>query len=453
MRMRLPPWSQTVLYAVLLAAALATAVGMALLAPAHRSFGLTTADASGGGPVHTVPAHIESVFTGNCGFNAQGLPITNPPPGQGEACVLATVKITGGKAAGLLTQLQLTPGPGTPPLHAGEAVRVEATHATDGPAYVFADFDRHRSLLVLGIVAALVLVGVARLRGLAALVGLGAGVAMVVLFLIPGILAGEPALPLTLTGSAALLIVLLYLVHGPSTRTSCALAGTLLGLGITGVAAYAGVHIASLYGQNDEDLVTVQTYSHQLDIRSLIIAGFVIGALGALNDLTVTQASTVWELRAANPALGGRVVYRAAMRVGRDHIASAVYTLVFAYVGTALPSLLLFSLADQRVLDVITSDTVAIELLAAMVGVVGLVAVVPVTTALAAYISGQLPARSLLASGHGHVHAVIPHPGNGTDQVKAPDPAGTPPAASPAAPTRPRPRPRPDPKPGDRRRG
>jgi uncharacterized membrane protein len=382
------------LFTALLLATVATVVGFALLVPAHRGFraaGLN--DGAGGAPLRSVPARVESVFDGFCTFTATGVATPLTTGDGGQACVLATARIEGGAARGTVTQLELTPGAGTPPISAGERIRVVATGTGQGPAYVFYDFDRHRSLLLLGFLVAALIVVVGRFRGLAAVLGLVAGGAMVVLFLIPGLLAGEPVLPLTLVGSAGLLIVLLFLVHGVSTRTSCALAGTLIGLGIAGGAAYAGVHFASLYGQDDGALINIQSYAPQVNVRSLIIAGFVLGALGALNDLTVTQASTVWELRAADPTCSGRALYRAAMRVGRDHLASAAYTLVFAYAGTALPTLLLFSISDQPVLDVITNDTVAISLIAALVGVVGLVAVVPMTTALATYVSGARPAE------------------------------------------------------------
>lgn len=146
--------AQRALFALLLAAAVATSVGMAILAPAHRTFRVAAAFTSGGRPLHTVPARVEKVAPGYCGISDTGQVVLNPPSGQGSACVLATVRLLGGATRGTSTQLQLTPGPGTPPVSAGERIRVYPTGAPVGPAYVFADFDRHRSLLLLGILAA-----------------------------------------------------------------------------------------------------------------------------------------------------------------------------------------------------------------------------------------------------------------------------------------------------------
>ena len=108
-----------------------------------------------------------------------------------------------------------------------------------------------------------------------------------------------------------------------------------------------------------------------------------IGALGALDDVTVTQTTAVWELRAADPGLRGIALFRSAMRIGRDHVASAVNTLVLAYAGTTLPLLLLFTVAQRGLDDVLTTQVIAIEVVRTLVGSVGLVASVPLTTAVA----------------------------------------------------------------------
>ena len=112
-------------------------------------------------------------------------------------------------------------------------------------------------------------------------------------------------------------------------------------------------------------------------------AGFIIGALGVLNDVTITQASATFELAAAGEP-SRLATFRAAMRVGRDHIASTVYTLVFAYAGSALPLLLLFSVASQPFGSLLTTDQVAIELARAFVGGIAIALSVPLTTAVAA---------------------------------------------------------------------
>ena len=141
-----------------------------------------------------------------------------------------------------------------------------------------------------------------------------------------------------------------------------------------------------LTGLASEEGVYLQTVGGRLNLSGVILAGIVIGALGALNDVTVTQASAVWELHAVNPTLRARALYRSAMRIGRDHIASTVDTLVLAYVGASLPLFIIFTLADRRVGDILTSEVVAGEVVRTLVGSIGLVASVPLTTGLAAVV-------------------------------------------------------------------
>lgn len=111
-----------------------------------------------------------------------------------------------------------------------------------------------------------------------------------------------------------------------------------------------------------------------------LLAGIVIGSLGVLNDVTVTQASAMWEIHSANPAVSARDLYASAMRIGRDHIASTVDTLVLAYAGAALPLFVIFTVADRRLGDVLTGEVVAQEIVQTLVGSLGLIAAVPITT-------------------------------------------------------------------------
>jgi uncharacterized membrane protein len=130
-------------------------------------------------------------------------------------------------------------------------------------------------------------------------------------------------------------------------------------------------------------------FSEGLDFQGLVLAGIVLGAMGALDDVTVTQASAVWELRTANPSLTPAQLYRAGLRIGRDHIASTVNTLVLAYSGAALPLLALFVLSDQSFSSLANSEAVATEIIRTLVGSIGLVAAVPLTTWLAARVASE----------------------------------------------------------------
>jgi len=190
-------------------------------------------------------------------------------------------------------------------------------------------------------------------------------------------------------GSSLIMFAVLYLTHGLSARTSTAVLGTLLSLALIGALGAAFSAAARLTGLDDQTTDLIAALGTGIDARGLLLAGMVIGALGVLDDVTVTQTSAVWELRRANPDLGARELFGAAMRIGRDHVASAVNTLVLAYAGAALPLMLLFSLAGPGLGDVVTSQEVATEVVRTLVGSIGLVASVPITTAIAAAVASR----------------------------------------------------------------
>jgi uncharacterized membrane protein len=197
-----------------------------------------------------------------------------------------------------------------------------------------------------------------------------------------------------LVAAAVILFVVLYLAHGVSARTSTALLGTLLSLGLTGLLGWAATGLTKLTGLSAEQLPYLQTAGARVSVTGLLLCGLVIGTLGVLNDATVTQASAVWELHAADPAAGPLRLYRSAMRIGRDHIASTIYTLVLAYAGSALPVLLLFTVSGRSTHDVLTGDEIAGEILRGLVGGVGIAASVPITTAVAAAVVGTAVRRA-----------------------------------------------------------
>lgn len=290
----------------------------------------------------------------------------------------------------------------TPPellaeIERGDAVRAVVLPESSGMAddsLVFLDFVRGPPLLLLAAVFTLLVVLVARLRGLAALVGLGLSLAGLAGFTLPALLSGGPALPITVVSATAMMTVLLYLAHGFSARTTAALLGTVVGIALTaGVAAWAtgAAHLTGLSGEYGRDLLA---YAPQTSLRGVLLCGFVLAGLGVLNDVTITQASAVWELRAAAPEVTRRDVFTRAMRIGRDHIASTVYTVSFAYVGASLPLVLLVAMSDRALLDVLTAGEVAEEVARTLVGSIGLVVTIPVTTAIAAAVAGR---RSLEA--------------------------------------------------------
>jgi uncharacterized membrane protein len=316
------------------------------------------------------------------------VPILPPPdsaPGVGQTeCISATVRLLSGPDEGAEFVLDVLSSPLTPFPEEGRVLLSYEPNADPGDQYAFADVERRSPLLLLGALFAIAVVVLGRWTGLRALVGLGLSLVLVTVFVLPALLAGSNALLVALVGSAAVMFVVLYLAHGIRVQTSIAVLGTLASLLLTVGLAELFVRLSSLTGLGSDETGLISSTVGTIDLRGLLLAGIVIGSLGVLDDVTVTQSSAVWELHLANPAASARELYRSGIRIGRDHIASTVNTLVLAYVGASLPLLVVYSLADARLQDVLTSEVVAQEVVRTLVGSIGLVAAVPLTTLLAA---------------------------------------------------------------------
>jgi uncharacterized membrane protein len=207
--------------------------------------------------------------------------------------------------------------------------------------------------------------------------------ALLLFFVVPAILAGEPPLLVALVGAAAITLAVLYLTHGFALSTTVAVIGTLVSLALTGLLSAAAVSALHLTGITD-DISTSLGTSHALNMEGLLLAGIVIGSLGVLDDVTVTQATTVTELARANPAYSVGELYRAGSRVSRSHIASVVNTIILAYAGSSLPLLILITANNDSLGGVVTDQIIAQEIVRSVVATLGLIAAVPATTALAA---------------------------------------------------------------------
>ena len=306
--------------------------------------------------------------------------------GTRKTCHKATVEVTEGKDKGRTFTEVVTPD-ATRTYTVGQGVVVGyAEKAPRDLQYSVVDANRDMPMVLLAVVFALVVVLVGRLRGVLALVGLVISFAVLTLFILPAILQGSNPLVVAVVGGSAIMLATLYLCHGLSARTSVAVLGTLVSLLLIGLLGSLFIGWAQLTGNTDDQTGLVHGLYPGIEIRGLLLAGVLIGSLGVLDDVTVTQTSAVWELKEADPGASWRKIYRSAMRIGRDHIASVVNTLVLAYAGAALPLLLLFSIARSDVSMVATSEVVAEEIVRTLVGSIGLVASVPVTTLLAALV-------------------------------------------------------------------
>ncbi|GAB6984515.1 YibE/F family protein [Nocardioides pyridinolyticus] len=272
-------------------------------------------------------------------------------------------------------------------LREGDEVKLQRIPATEGTELQYSFFETVRStpLLVMTLAFVVLVLLVARWRGLFALLGLVFSGVVIWKFLLPALLTGAPALAVGLAGSALIMYVVLYTTHGFSLRTSTALAGTLVGVLVTAALGTVGAATTRATGVTDNGSI-LQSLAGDLSFQGLFTCAIVIAGLGVLNDVTITQSSAVWEIRGAGPALGRRQVFTSGMRIGRDHIASTIYTIVFAYAGTALAVLLILQLYGLPFSVLLTTEDVTEEIVRTLASSIGLVLAVPLTTGIAALV-------------------------------------------------------------------
>lgn len=322
-----------------------------------------------------------------------GCPGTNGEIDTSIHCATVHVVVTSGPTKGQAGSFPATAGDySLPHLHTGNKIRMGyVSTAPQGYRYSFVDFQRRRPLVLLLLLFAGAVLVLGRWQGLRSLIGMALSLLAILAFLLPALLRGGPPLELALVTAVVVAVFVLYLAHGFHTGTHVALLGSVGALVLTTILGVAFTSLTRLTGLQDENTLTLVATAGKLNIRGLLLAGVVIGALGVLNDVTVTQVSAVSELHEANPLLRGRRLYQAGLRVGRDHIASTVNTLVLAYAGASLVLLLIFVQGGRSVLDILTSDVVAVEIVRTLVGSIGLVAAVPLTTALATRVVSDTP--------------------------------------------------------------
>jgi uncharacterized membrane protein len=386
--------------------ALLTLIGLIILWPNGRSSHELN---SSGAVQKTDQAEVEMVAKEAC-----------TPPESGT-CLLAKIKVTSGLDKGQEGGFTIQQSGAPPDLNPGDKIRVfknpaqsqlgggfgsgsstESSGLIDYHSYSFVDFDRRGSmllLLALFLVAALV---VSRLRGAFSLVGLALSLVIVLVFIVPSILDGRSPLAVALVGSMAAMLVTSALAYGFGPKGAAATLGTAAALILTALLGVVFTNLAHLSGFTSEESVFLQTSSLHISLQGLVLAGIVIGALGVLEDLTVTQASTVMVLRRANPAQTARELYTEALEVGHDHISATIVTLVFAYVGASLPILLIFSIGGLSFGEAVNSEVVAAPIIAALVGSIGLIASVPLTTGLAALLASRIPVKLIPDDAHSH---------------------------------------------------
>jgi uncharacterized membrane protein len=371
-------------------------------APRTAASGITVASRS------IDAAVVEKVELGNC------------PAESRPGCENVTFRLRSGPTSGTTSRLTLPGDEASPRLSPGDHIRVTPSQGTaygtvtaeqlaqldpSKSPYTYVDFERGRPLLILALLFVGLVIGLGRRVGAAAVVAIAIGMLLLTSFVVPAILDGTAPLAVALVGSFAAMYATIVPVYGIGAKSLAALLGTAVSLVVTGALGLIFVHAAHITGTSGEDATLILGVGGgRVSLSGLVLAGMIIGALGVLSDVTVSQSSTVLALRRSNPSQPLSRLYRAAEGVGRDHLGATVYTLVFAYAGAALPLLLLFSSQDVTFGDAVNREVVASEIVAALVGSIGLIVAVPLTTFTACLLAVRLPPEVLGIDHHVHSH-------------------------------------------------
>ncbi|WP_255434547.1 YibE/F family protein [Auritidibacter ignavus] len=380
-------------------------IGMVLLWPSGSYRELTLDDPYGTTENFTItPATVVETAERSCQDQNQvmesttGAPMTLPDSETAASpdCQTAWVNPDGGGSERV--EVEIPPQvSASASIEVGDRLKILRPNASSGfdtSVADFVDFERTVPIVLLAGLYALVVVLVARWRGVRAIIGLVASFAVIFFFMIPALLEGGPPLWIGLVGCCLIMVAVLYFAHGFSLRTTTALLGTLLGLGLTAGLAIWSTDAAYLTGMGEEESFVLSSVVPDIRLSGIVLCGLLIAGLGVLNDVTITQSSAVWELQAANPQASGRELFSAGMRIGRDHIASTVYTIAFAYAGSALPVMMVISMYETGLGTILVSSELAEEVVRILVGSIGLVLAIPATTAIAVVVAKAVSSDS-----------------------------------------------------------
>jgi uncharacterized membrane protein len=386
-----------VLAASVAALLLLTVIGLFVLWPPHHK--ARGASEAFGGP--TLGAKVVR----------DGL-VTCPGPAR-QRCRRIEVKLSSGPDEGKTFPITLGPIGTAPDIGTGTSVRVSRVpevrgapnaQSTAAERYSFVDVDRRAPMMWLVVAFAVLVIALARWRGVLALAGVGISLLLVTKFIVPAILHGSSPALVSLVGALAVMFVTLVMTSGLGAQTYAAALGIGSSLGVATLLGLLVVHQAHLNGYSSDLSIFLNQGGVNLSLQGIVLAGMVVGALGVLSDMAVSQASAVMALRRANPSQSMRQLYRGAFTVGRDHLSATIHTLVLAYTGAALPLLLVLQSSNVGLGDALNTQDVAEPIVATLVGGIGLIAAVPVTTGLAAMLAARLPAAALPEDAHGHRH-------------------------------------------------
>lgn len=264
-------------------------------------------------------------------------------------------------------------------------------YQADAETYLIADQVRTDALLILFAIFIVLVLLISKWRGIGSLLGMAVSFIVIIYFILPKIAGGENPIMIAILGSLIIIPATFYPSHGINRKTTIAVVSTILALITTGLLANFFISFAKLSGLASEEAGFLQAmYPDLINMQGLLLAGIIIGVLGVLDDVTVSQASIVEQLKGANKELRATEIFQRAMQVGHDHISSMVNTLVLVYAGASLPLLLLFNDAAKPFTELINHEIIADEIIRTLVGSIGLILAVPISTFLAAlFVEGK----------------------------------------------------------------
>ncbi len=283
------------------------------------------------------------------------------------------------------------------PLKIGDTFFLNFLITIDGrEIFSVRDVDRRPTLIIFSLLFAFTILIFGGWQGLRALLGLFGTFLVIIYILLPLLLNGYPPVLTSTLIATVVLFLAIYFTHGFNRESTVAFTGTILAVSITSVLAFLSVKIGRLSGfASDEAIYLNFSTFGQLDLSGLLLAGIIIGVLGVLDDIAITQSAVVSELYGTNPNLSKKEVYNKALRVGREHAGALVNTLALAYTGAALPLLMLFSISESSIGMIVNQEVFALEILRTIVGSIGLVLTIPITTLIAVFVlekyKGQKP--------------------------------------------------------------
>ncbi|HLL60814.1 MAG TPA: YibE/F family protein [Candidatus Nitrosocosmicus sp.] len=299
------------------------------------------------------------------------------------------VKVTKGSKKGKTVTIQIPfdQSANKPTYKQGDEVLVLYNKGINGEeTYFISDFVRRTPLFLLWAIFVLLIVIIGRWRGISSLIGMGISFLIIFYYLIPQILQGKDPVVTAVIASIFIIPITFFMSHGINRKTTVAVVGTLISLVITGILARLFVSAAKLTGFAQEEASFIQALNPgQFNMQGLLLAGIIIGVSGILDDITVSQSALIEKLHQTDHTLSFRELYKKGIDVGRDHIASLVNTLILVYAGASLPLMILFVNNPHPFSEIVNYEIIANEIVRTLVGSIGLILAVPITTLLSCF--------------------------------------------------------------------